>query len=116
MDIKTIYDADTGTFDWQLVNGQLVMDDGLETSVILSTFTDRRSEDSDVLPNGGDDRRGWWGDAFPEIPGDVLGSRLWLLSRTKDIPATLEQSLTVSITRPDRTRTDIRFANLWESL
>jgi phage gp46-like protein len=25
-------------------------------------------------------------------------------------------SLTVAITRPDRTRTDIRFADLWEAL
>lgn len=148
-DLRTVYDPIAGTFDWQLANGQLALDDGLETSVILSLFTDRRAEESDALPDGGDDRRGWWGDAFPEKPGDGIGSRLWLLARAKELPATLEQArgyateacawltedgvaarvevtaerlrsgvlgLTVAVTRPDRTQTDIRFANLWESL
>ncbi len=149
MDIKTAYNPDTGAFDWQLENGQLAMDAGPQTAVTLSLFTDRRAGDSDVLPDGGDDRRGWWGDAFPEVPGDVYGSRLWLYARAKDLPATLEAvreaateacawltedgvaarveavaerlragvlSLTVAITRPDRSRTDIRFADLWEAL
>jgi phage gp46-like protein len=148
-DIKTVYDPTSATFDWQLENGQLSMDDTPSTAVILSMFTDRRAEESDEIPDGSDDRRGWWGDTFPEKPGDVYGSRLWLYARNKDHPATLEVvreaaeqacawltddgvaarveaeaarlrsgvlSLTVAITRPDRTRTDIRFADLWEAL
>lgn len=148
-DIQTDYKPDTGTFDWVLANGQLAIDESPRTAVILSLFTDRRAGDSDELPDGGSDRRGWWGDAFPEVQGDAWGSRLWLYSRAKDLPATLEAvreaaaeacawlnqdnvaarveavaerlragvlSLTVSITRPDRSRTDLRFNNLWESL
>lgn len=71
-------------FDWQQVSPSLAEDDGLETAVILSLFTDRRAEDDDVLPDGTDDRRGWWGDAYPDIDGDRIGSRLWLLHREKD--------------------------------
>jgi phage gp46-like protein len=61
----------------------LAEDDGLETAVILSLFTDRRAEDDDIIPDGTADRRGWWADAWPEIAGDRIGSRLWLLSREK---------------------------------
>lgn len=61
----------------------LERDDGLETAVLLSLYTDRRAEESDVLPPGETDRRGWWGDGVPVLEGDRYGSRLWLLSREK---------------------------------
>lgn len=67
----------------------LAGDDGLETAVVLSLFTDRRAEPDDALPGRDDDRRGWWGDAFPDVPGDRIGSRLWLLGREKQTVATL---------------------------
>lgn len=79
-------------FDWAIdPNGPgLDMDDGLQTSVIISLFTDRRAEASD-LPAGanGADRRGWWGDSFADVEGDKIGSRLWLLAREKQTQATL---------------------------
>lgn len=148
-DIKTTFNPDTQTFDWTLVGGQLAMDDGPQTGVILSVFTDRRAEVDDVLPGGGDDRRGWWGDSYPEVPGDQIGSRLWLLARSKDTAAVLSRAreygaealrwmredgiaqrvdvdaervmpgmlgLRLAIIKPDRSRLDYRFANLWESL
>lgn len=68
--------------DIALAGYDLQADDGLQTAVILSLFTDRRADDDDVLP-GGDDRRGWWADAWPAEPADRFGSRLWLLSREK---------------------------------
>lgn len=67
----------------------LVSDDGLETAVILSLFTDRQAQPDDPLPGREDDRRGWWGDAFPDVPGDRIGSRLWLLWREKQTSANL---------------------------
>lgn len=82
-DIRTAFRDFSG--DWQLLSPGLAEDDGLETAVIISLFTDRRAEADDVLP-GGDDRRGWWGDALAEVEGDRIGSRLWLLSREKQLP------------------------------
>lgn len=70
----------------------LVRDDGLETAVILSLYTDRRADDGDVLPDGGTDRRGWWGDAVPPVEGDRIGSRLWLLSREKEADQALRRA------------------------
>ncbi|HLO61388.1 MAG TPA: phage GP46 family protein [Azonexus sp.] len=53
----------------------------LVRAVIISLFTWRRANPDDELP--GDQRMGWWGDSFPTVPNDRIGSRLWLLSRAK---------------------------------
>lgn len=57
----------------------------LVRAVIISLFTWRRANPDDVLPGIGSDqqRMGWWGDTFPVVPNDRIGSRLWLLSRAK---------------------------------
>lgn len=67
----------------------MLTDDSLTTDVTISLFTDRRALDSDTLPDGSDDRRGWWGDSYRDRP---IGSRLWLLSREKAMPDTLERA------------------------
>ena len=69
-------------FDWAIKDHDLAPDDGLETAIILSLFTDRRAREDDPLPDGSDDRRGWWADAW--AGQDPIGSRLWLLEREKD--------------------------------
>lgn len=85
-----IQEVDSFRFDWQMAGPSLLQDDGLETAVILSLFTDRRAADDD-LPTSAqpEDRRGWWGDTFADASGDQIGSRLWLLAREKQTQATL---------------------------
>jgi phage gp46-like protein len=51
--------------------------------VIISLFSDARAADDDELPNPAGDRRGSWADTYSAIPGDVTGSKLWLLARSK---------------------------------
>lgn len=75
--------------DVVMTHNDLLIDDGLTTSVIVSLFTDRRAEDSDILPDGHADRRGWWGDGLAD---DRIGSRLWLLSREKQRQAVLDRA------------------------
>jgi phage gp46-like protein len=101
-------------FDWSLTGADLTVDQGLETAVIISWFTDRRAEDDDVLPDdatgpfgltiqGSGDRRGWWGDWYPDgvsvadgtsppTPTDRIGSRLWLLRREKQVQDVLDRA------------------------
>lgn len=67
-------------------------DEGLETAVLLSLFTDRWAETTDVLPSSETDRRGWWADAIPVVEGDLWGSRLWLLAREKEQASVLERA------------------------
>lgn len=73
------------------VNGQtipfgLALTDALIRSVVISLFTWRRAHDDDDLP--GNQRFGWWGDAYALQPNDKIGSRLWLLTRAKLLPTT----------------------------
>jgi phage gp46-like protein len=67
----------------------MLTDDSLTSDVIISLFTDRRALDSDDIPGGNNDCRGWWGDSFRERQ---IGSRLWLLSREKTLQSVLNRA------------------------
>lgn len=91
-DLALVWNADSFTGDLLLSGGRLASDDGLRTAILISLFTDARAADDAVLPEDGDDRRGWWGDALAEGAGpdagtardpDRIGSLLWLLARSK---------------------------------
>ncbi|MDR1656123.1 MAG: phage GP46 family protein [Deltaproteobacteria bacterium] len=70
-----------------MADDDLSLDDGLNTAILVSLFSDRRAEPADELPDPGSSRRGWWGDALAD-GRDRLGSRLWLLTRRKQTPET----------------------------
>lgn len=85
-DIALLLDAEAFAFDIHVVDGSLAVDDGLKTAIALSLFTDARARADDALPTADADPRGWWGNAFPQedaLADDELGSRLWLLERSK---------------------------------
>ncbi len=75
--------------DMATTANDLLTDAGLETAVLISLFTDRLAAVDDVLPSTDKDRRGYWGDVLPAATGDLIGSRLWLLSREKQMPSVL---------------------------
>ena len=82
-DIAIVWQDFSG--DMKLAGYDLERDAGLRTAVIISLFTDRRANDGDPLPGAPEDKRGWWADSFAELRGDRIGSRLWLLSREKQL-------------------------------
>lgn len=88
-DIRSVFLGLEQGVDYALAALGLELDDSLETAVIMSLFTDRRAEDDDRLPFGESDRRGWWGDAYADVPSRKIGSRLWLLEREKQLPEVL---------------------------
>lgn len=98
MDIAHIYRTDIIAADFALQGGVLAAENGLETAVIHSLFTDARALPDDPLPQAEADRRGWWGDAAPPVvsgapvDGDKYGSRLWLLHREKQLPEVLRRA------------------------
>jgi phage gp46-like protein len=89
MDLRLSYSPTLLMADLSLAGPDLAGDDGLETAVVLSLLTDRRARADDRLPGAPDDKRGWWGDAFATVRGDEIGSRLWLLNRSKEQQAVL---------------------------
>lgn len=83
-DTTIIWDPKQGLGDWALDGAQLQAGNDLVTAVYISVFSDRVAGADDVIPDGSGDPRGWWGD------GDVvIGSRLWLLRRSKQTIETL---------------------------
>lgn len=89
-DIRLTWDVFAA--DFTIVANDLETDDGLETAVLVSLFTDRRAATDDAIPDGTDDRRGWWGDPTLPTPNDLIGSRLWLLSREKQQQSVLDRA------------------------
>jgi len=67
-----------------------MIDASLEASlvraVVISLFTWRRASPDDLIND--EERYGWWGDSYPSIADDRIGSRLWLLRRVKLTAAT----------------------------
>lgn len=47
--------------------------------VEISLFSWRRAETDDLIDD--DERYGWWGDSYPAVSNQKIGSRLWLLRR-----------------------------------
>lgn len=88
-DVQLFWDLARAEADFAIVDDDLASDEGLQTAVLLSFALDRRAEDSDTLPTDDGDLRGWWGDQFSENPDDKIGSRRWLLARSKLTPALL---------------------------
>jgi phage gp46-like protein len=87
-DIRLLYNNQSGTpgygfADVRLVGPDLDTTNDLATAVIVSLFTDRLADVADKLPQNETDRKGWWGDTYADNTGDLIGSRLWLLFRTK---------------------------------
>lgn len=74
--------------DMVLLPGDIAGDDGLETGVIISLFSDARATQDmlDAIDSDGD-LRGFWGDITR--PGDSTGSLLWTLKRAKQLTRTL---------------------------
>lgn len=70
--------------DIDYINGNEIL-----TNIIASLFTDARAFDDDILPDGGTDKRGWWGDSFND---KKIGSRLWLLRREKQLLSVLQRA------------------------
>lgn len=81
-DIEFFTDITGLNFDWQITAGALAAEHDIKTAVMISLFTDRRADEGDALPDPRGSKRGWWADA---LTGRPIGSRLWLLSREKQL-------------------------------
>lgn len=91
-DIALVF-TDFGGGDLLLSGQDLARDDGLESAVLVSLFTDRRASIEQLRAGDNkNDLRGWWGDFAPSVEGDKTGSLLWLLAREKQTRETLSRA------------------------
>jgi phage gp46-like protein len=87
--------------DWLLL-GDGTLDDtqALASAVIVALGTDRLAEPDDILPDpDSTDRRGWWGDYQADVIWNAppIGSRLWLLHRSKITGIAAAQGATLTL-------------------
>lgn len=91
-DVALVYDPENMRADAQISGADLLTEPGLTTALIASLLSDARAEPDTELPDDGDDRRGYWGDAFAEVEGDRFGSLLWTLEREKKTDKTRKRA------------------------
>lgn len=88
MDLALIYNPQLQEFDLAIDGADLAGEEGLASVALVSLLCDRLVEPYEVNP--GQDRRGWWADAF-SANNHLTGSRLWLLEREKQLPGVLQR-------------------------
>lgn len=88
-DTTTVWNVSRSRGDWVIVGAVLQTGNDLSTAILISAFTDRVANADDVIPDGSNDPRGWWGDLGEAVP---IGSRLWLLERAKQNDDTLQRA------------------------
>lgn len=86
-DIGLFIDSE-GLINIDYEDGDLKTDNGLQTAVLVSLFTDARIDESEKEYDE-QSVRGFWGDMFADNEGDATGSKLWLFSRAKRTTETL---------------------------
>jgi phage gp46-like protein len=90
-DVRIKYFPDTGEFDLDIKVNEIENDEGLETAVLISLFSDARCEEEE-LPEGETSRRGFWGDAVENPDNIQTGSKLWVvIERAKTTDELLEE-------------------------
>lgn len=64
---------DLDFFDFELENGDFIIEEGLDTAITMSILCEKRDETIDVPENRG----GWWGNTVQTIEGYEQGSFVW---------------------------------------
>ncbi len=67
---QEVYDLEFTT------EGDLKATDSIDTALLMSLFTDKRADSSEIREAG--QRRGWFGDLFNDDPNYKTGSKIWL--------------------------------------
>jgi phage gp46-like protein len=96
---NTLFPNYSVTVDWLLLpNGTLDDTQALATAIVVALGTNALASINDDLPDPDSvDRMGWWGDLDAQLiwGGWPIGSKLWLLARTKILPPSARQGSTM---------------------
>ena len=87
-----IVEKPEGRFELDIRIGEFDLegDDGAETAMFISLFSNQRVTDEE-RPFLNSSKAGWWGDVLADVEGDQIGSKLWTLDREKVVVSTLEK-------------------------
>jgi len=88
-DIRLEFDVHDGYLNWILDDRDVERDAGFESAILITLLTNKRADDSDPLPDNYGDKGGWWGDSVPNVVGDQIGWKGWLLRREQTTKAVI---------------------------
>lgn len=88
-DVKLQADS-SGVFDLVIENGKIASVEGMETTILVSLFTDARAPAA--LVKNAVQRRGWVGDILKADQARFTGSTLWLLDQARLISRTFSSA------------------------
>lgn len=84
-------EQNNGKFDIAIENGDFANENGFDTAIWVSLFTDARASESQViLP---ENRRGWLGNLVSDNPERQLGGYLWLSEQRRLDQDTLNETV-----------------------
>ena len=81
-------------FDIAIEDGDLASEEGFDTAIYTSLFTDSRASESQVLAP--ENRRGWLGDLASDVEERQLGGLLWLAEQRRHNQDTLNEVIDYS--------------------
>jgi phage gp46-like protein len=90
-DIRLLQESD-GTWDIVIEDGSIAAEEGFDTAIDVSLFTDARASDDKVEKP--EHRRGWMGDIESPVPDRQFGSLLWLLNQRRLTQNTINEAIT----------------------
>ena len=80
-----------GTFDITFTDGDITADEGFETAIMASMFTDARASESQV--GAPEQRRGWLGNTLSTVPGREVGGLMYLAEQRRLTQDTVNENV-----------------------
>ena len=79
------------TFDITFTDGDITADEGFETAIMASLFTDARASESQV--GSPEQRRGWLGNTLSTVPGREVGGLMYLAEQRRLTQDTVNENV-----------------------
>ena len=79
-------------YDFNFINGDFELTQGMETALLMSIFCEKRAGVSEIPAP--ELRRGWWGNLVNGYDNYEIGSKLWLLEQARRDNTTLNLAKT----------------------
>jgi phage gp46-like protein len=80
-----------GSFTLSITNGDLTSEEGFDTAIFMSLFTDARATEQQIATP--ENRRGWLGDTVSPVKDRSLGSLLYLVNQKRLTQDTLNKTV-----------------------
>lgn len=90
IDLGFFHNETINSYDLTIKDGELVLEDDFDSTILASLFSDQRAEPFQQPNNL--QKRGWWGDLIGDVANYQLGSQMWVLEQSRLTQDTLNKA------------------------